>query len=294
MAYHLNNGILEVEFAAPGEGYTGTRFDWNGFILQVKLLKEGHTFCVPESRIPGQGTGGCGLCNEFGIEQTPGYDAAAPGENFAKLGVGLLMKENTKPYLFFENFKFTPVEREIRQGSETAITFTSLPQEVHGFAAAIEKTYTIIGNRLHIHYRLSNTGTRQLQTDEYVHNFLGINGSLIGPDYQLEFPYAIKPLQPDPNTMDEFTITGNTVSWPGTPTKDFYFKLDVPKEAVLPFLWDVRHLPSGAGVRELSTYDIAKAAVWGQGHVVSPEMFVNINVKPGEVQVWERVYEFYS
>lgn len=36
MAHILSNGILTVEIAEPG-AYSGTRFDWSGFITGVTL-----------------------------------------------------------------------------------------------------------------------------------------------------------------------------------------------------------------------------------------------------------------
>ena len=54
----LANHRLQVEIAEPGEVYHGSRFDWTGFITQVTLDGE-HTYCVPESLVPGQGSDGC-------------------------------------------------------------------------------------------------------------------------------------------------------------------------------------------------------------------------------------------
>ncbi|MFD1908517.1 hypothetical protein ACFSQ7_37740 [Paenibacillus rhizoplanae] len=87
----LSNGVLTVEIAEVG-AYGGTRFDWTGFITGVTLEQGGHTFCVPESLVPGQGTGGIGLCNEFGISRAIGYEDAAAGEWFPKFGIGLLQE----------------------------------------------------------------------------------------------------------------------------------------------------------------------------------------------------------
>lgn len=92
MGYRLSNGILTVDIADIGE-YKGTRFDWTGFITQVTLEEGKHTFCVPESLKPDEGTGGKGLCNEFGISRAIGYDEAPIGGWFPKIGVGLLQKE---------------------------------------------------------------------------------------------------------------------------------------------------------------------------------------------------------
>ena len=62
---------LAVEISEPGTLYRGARFDWTGFVTQVTLDQQ-HTFCAPEALPGGRGTGGMGLCNEFGIRQPLG------------------------------------------------------------------------------------------------------------------------------------------------------------------------------------------------------------------------------
>ena len=106
---------LKVEIAEPGTVYQRTRFDWSAFITQV-TLDGAHTFCVPESYEAGKGTGGVGLCNEFGIETAVGYADAEPGECFPKLGIGLLKKIDDAPYGFIPPFEIVekfPIDIEI-------------------------------------------------------------------------------------------------------------------------------------------------------------------------------------
>ena len=105
---------LQVEIAEPQTIYCSSRFDWTGFITQVTLDKE-RTFCVPEA-IDGTGTGGHGLCNEFGITRPIGFDDAAPGETFPKIGVGLLRRPDAEAYSFgrdyeIESRSFDPAPR---------------------------------------------------------------------------------------------------------------------------------------------------------------------------------------
>jgi hypothetical protein len=104
----IQSDRLKVEIAEPGGVYQGTRFDWTGFITQVTLDGK-HTFCVPESYQPGHGTGGIGLCNEFGNEKPIAYDDAQPGETFPKLGIGLLAQRHCQlsfhlPYEIVQRF----------------------------------------------------------------------------------------------------------------------------------------------------------------------------------------------
>lgn len=109
MSCRLSNGVLSVDIADIGEDYKGTRFDWTGFITQVTLEKGNHTFCVPESLKEGEGTGGSGLCNEFGISRAIGYDEAPIGGWFPKPGIGLLQKLDSQSYSFISEYPLTPL-----------------------------------------------------------------------------------------------------------------------------------------------------------------------------------------
>lgn len=109
MGYRLSNGVLSVDIADIGEDYKGTRFDWTGFITQVTLEKGNHTFCVPESLKEGEGTGGSGICNEFGISRAIGYDEAPIGGWFPKPGIGLLQKLDSQSYSFHNKYPLTPL-----------------------------------------------------------------------------------------------------------------------------------------------------------------------------------------
>ncbi|MNC44942.1 hypothetical protein D3C75_938710 [compost metagenome] len=83
------------------------------------------------------------------------------------------------------------------------------------------------------------------------------------------------------------------VGWHRNPDKPFYFRQEGFEGAKHPWLWEIIHLPSGVGVRELSSFSVYDVAVWGQGHVISPEMFIEVKLAPGEIKNWSRVYEFF-
>jgi len=106
--YVLENDRLKVDIAAPGEVYSGSRFDWTGFITQI-TLDHAVTFCVPERLEKGVGTGGVGLSNEFGIDQPLGYDEVKVGQQFPKIGVGLLTKASESDYDFFTIMTLLPL-----------------------------------------------------------------------------------------------------------------------------------------------------------------------------------------
>ncbi|WP_068786681.1 hypothetical protein [Paenibacillus phocaensis] len=291
MAYQLRNDRLTLEIAELGEAYQGTRFDGAGFITSV-VLDGKHQFCVPESLSPGAGTGGIGICSEFGIKEALGYEATRVGELFPKLGVGLLTRPDAAEYRFYRDYACERFKTQVEQKDAQRLSFTTLPQECRGYAARVHKDIEISGNTLSVTYTVENTGSRVLATDEYSHNFLGLDGYAVGHEYVLKLPFAPHIWSDDPSTLEGLVFEGDRVTWERRPEKDFYFRMDRFDGREVPWLWELQHQPSGLSVRERSKLPLSSAAVWGHGHVISPEMFVAVHVVPGDQQSWTRIYEF--
>ncbi|GGH14134.1 hypothetical protein [Paenibacillus segetis] len=293
MAYQLKNEHLIIDIAEPGD-YQRTRFDWSGFITGTTLIQGNHTFCVPESLIPMQGTGGIGICNEFGLAKAIGYDEVGVGEQFPKLGVGLLTRTSDTAYEFNRDYPLDSFEISVEHSGPQSITFTVLPKDCRGYAVSLVKTISVENNRLIVDYCLHNTGTKGIHTHEYAHNFFGIDGRKVGPDYVLKFPFALRPWNDDKETMEGLSFHKGEVRWSGEPEEEFYFCLDGFEGQAYPWMWELLHEPSHTGIRELSKFSVSSVAVWGKGHVVSPEIFIELKLNPGDKKNWSRVYEFFT
>lgn len=283
----LQNERLRVEIAYPGTVYGGSRFDWTAFITQVTLDGK-HTFCVPESYEPGAGTGGIGLCNEFGLKDPVGYDDARVGELFPKIGTGLLKRPSGDPYNFFLKYEVEPFPTFVTADGLNAC-FKVEPAECRGYAVRMQKTVSVTDNRLSIGYKLMNAGGRPVETSEYCHNFLGIDGHRIGRGYCLSFPQSVRVRR----TAGEFVHEGDRILWEEIPGADFYGVIEAELDEE-PWKWQLVYLPDGTGVREVSRTKVLRYALWGSAHVVSPELFVRISLQPGETMEWTREYEFFS
>lgn len=288
----LKNTRLAVEISRPGSLYAGSRFDWTGFITQVTLDGQ-HTFCVPEDYDPEQGSHGVGLCNEFGIDAPIGYEDCPVGGTFPKLGIGLLLRPDGEPYNFFR--PYTVVQAfplEITQ-DETSVTFTLQPLETRGYAARLVKRLSLAENRLEIAYTLTNTGAQPLHTNEYVHNFIGIDQQPLGPDYCLTLS---APVEPEPMPWQApgnhlLRISGREIRLSATPQGAFYLRMPGPA-ATTGAQWQLQHLPSGVSMGEFDDFAPMRAAVWGQAHVISAEMFMPLALAPGAAQSWTRRFLF--
>ena len=318
MAYSsskLHSDRLEVDVSAPGSAYHRTRFDWTGFITQVRLDGT-HTFCVPEDFDPNKGSGGIGLCSEFGIEKTIGFEEAQPGETFLKPGIGLLTRPDDAPYNFFRDYPIaTPFEIKVEE-SPSQVRFEVEPADCRGYALRQSRTVSVEHNYLTIANTLENTGSRAIHTHEYTHNFTGIDHMPTGPDYVLRFsfPVVFEPSARPPRRrlppayrflpffvldqmmrermgMNNLRVSGPEIRWKAAPRHAFYCRptgFSQTEQAT----WELVYEPDEVGMREYDDFAPARIVLWGAEHVISPEVFVDIDLEPGEKTAWSRRYEF--
>lgn len=283
----LNNNRLKVNIAQPGQLYNGSRFDWTGIILQV-TLDDRHTFGTHESFKLGEGCGGMGLCNEFGIEDVIGYEEALVNEKFPKIGIGLLTKKDEEEYCFYRPYEVEPFPLMTDTG-EDWVAFTSQPIENKGYALELNKTIKLRDNFIDVEYTLKNVGIKPIMTNEYNHNFVSIDDCPIGPQYTLRLPFEIKPEK----IPDVLELDGKNITWNRTPDYDFYLK--VPGfDTGGSYSWEITNESIGAGMREYSNFPVQQFALWGRAHVVSAEIFCEIYLEPEQTKSWKRTYEFYK
>lgn len=283
----LTSSRLKVVIRRPGTFYKGSRFDWTGFVTDV-TLDDVHTFCVSESLIPGGGSGGRGLCNEFGIHEPIGYDEAEVGGGFPKLGTGIITKTSYEPYNFYKPAPVKPFPCEVESSSKEAV-FTTKPVMCNGYACLLVKKLAVEDNRLSVQYSLKNTGSKPIATSEYVHNFVSIDHKDIGPDYRLSFSFPLE----GGDAPKIFQVKGNSIGWKRTATDEFYWAprgYDKAEETY----WELVDVKSGTGIRETDSFAPLRIGIWGKTHVVSPEVFIAINLQPEEEMSWTRVYTFFT
>lgn len=287
--FRICSSRLTVEVARPGSAIQkGARFDLTGHVVQVTLDGR-HMFCAPEDYDDNRGSGGLGLCNEFYDFSETLYNSARKGEQFPKMGVGLLMRENDGGNCnFMVHFEKEIYPIEVTAGKDTAM-FAVQPVECRGYAARLGKKLSVESSTLLIEYEFQNTGAKPIELMEYNHNFVCIDDHPIGPDYLLRLPYPVEM----PETPGILAVRGNEITWKGIPDESFYCKPVVPV-GIKPHAWELVHKPSGVGMREIDDFPVDHIALWGKRYVVSPEIFIRPRLQPGETLQWRRRYEFFT
>ncbi|MDG1573319.1 hypothetical protein OZ410_13400 [Robiginitalea sp. M366] len=289
MPHHLVNSNIELEIDLPLEGYEATRFDWTGKIREVKY--RGVSLCGAEQRDAPHPEGlGWGFYNEFGIEGALGYGEAPIGGWFHKIGVGLLQK-GEGPYDFLKTYPVQPAAFEVQSAADR-LELVCRSEMALGYAYVLHKTIRLLAHGFALEYRLENTGERPIRTTEYNHNFTAIGQALIGPEYRLRFPFALRPdsFEETVNPEGKVLLGTQDLSLKGTPKDPFFFSHLSGGEAVTA-QWILEHSGHGLALSEQGNFTPAKVNLWGWGHVISPELFHAIALEPGRATAWSRIYQ---
>lgn len=290
----LKSDRLVVEIAKPGTVYAGSRFDWTGFVTQVYLDGK-HTFCAYEDVVPGVGSGGIGFCNDFGLNTPVGYDEAEVGEGYIKIGIGTVIKQGGhKGGLHMVSHVISdPAEITYEAGVDYA-SFKAVNPEVNGYATVLYKKVSVEGNTMTFDYRLVNTGSKTIVTEEYIHNFCCIDGKYIGPSYKAEVAFS-----PDKEMFEsakprqsEMEFENNVITFNKVFEGRAFYTKGYDMKPVNGAHWKLTEETTGVSVSETDSFDAPYMACWGTKYVISPEAFIDINLAPGEEMTWSRTYTF--
>jgi hypothetical protein len=292
MPHILKNDNLEVQIDFPEENYQNARFDWTGKIVQV-IFKGKIISSVENIATSAVEHSGLGFYNEFGIEAPVGFQEIKIGEWFHKIGVGLL-KKNSNTYDFQHNYQIEPCDFTVIAKSNS-IVIQCVSKRVNGYSYVLEKEITLLEDSFIVNYLLKNTGKKTIQTTEYNHNFIAIGNDFIGDNYQLTFPFQIKPkLFIETVNLEEKVIVGESdITFSETPKEQFFFSNMSGGEQVNAS-WELLHKEQKIGIRETGSFQTTSVNLWGCKHVICPETFFDVSVDPGKDLSWSRTYTVFT
>lgn len=292
MPYILQNKEIEIHIDLPLENYQFSRFDWTGKIAKV-LFQNKLISGVEQQSYENENLIGKGFFNEFGIDTPLGFEETQIGEWFHKLGVGMLKKEKSDYYF---NYPYTIIPAKFKViKKRNSVILICIGKNLNGYAYVLQKTISIDKDGFIIHYLLQNTGTKSIITDEYVHNFLQINNEFMGVDYVLNFPFQLKPalFKETVNTEAAVIVGKNNFRFVNTPKKDFFFS-NLSGNKTVNAQWELLQLKDKIGISEKGNFNTQKINLWGWTHVICPELFYNINLKPGKKTEWLRTFTLFN
>jgi hypothetical protein len=292
MPHRLKNKNLEIHIDLPLEGYNFSRFDWTGKIVKVKYQNI-YVSTTERPDCENEHHFGKGFYNEFGIDTALGFDETEIGGWFHKIGVGLLKKENHQ-YLFSKAYEIKPAEFNIRKETNK-ITINCKSQLINGYSYVLKKGIELLENGFTIKYNLKNTGDKLIRTDEYTHNFVAINKELIGRNYILKFPFQLQPklFGAAINPGKKVNIGQRDITFNSSPKEQFFFS-NLSGDKAVNGAWELTNLNSQITIRETGSFQTNKVNLWGWKHVISPELFVDVCIHPGQSTEWSRTYNIYK
>ncbi len=111
----------------------------------------------------------------------------------------------------------------------------------------------------------------------------------------LKFPFQLKPelFGDTVNPEKKVDIGQKEIKFNETPKEQFFFSNLTGNENVAAE-WELINLENKIGISESGSFHTNKVNLWGWKHVISPELFFNIDIKPGQSTEWSRKYNVYE
>ena len=124
---------------------------------------------------------------------------------------------------------------------------------------------------------------------------MAINKASIGQNYELSFPFQLKPalFEETVNTEQKVAIGDQKIKFEDTPKEPFFFS-NLSGGNQVHAEWKLTDLKTNIGIRETGNFQTNKINLWGWGHVISPELFFKINIKAGKSLEWTRTFEVFK
>lgn len=292
----ISNGILTAEMLLPDETlgyYQGTRFDWSGVIESLKF--SGHEYFGKwfDKYDPKIHDAIVGPVDDF---LPVDCENAKPGENFLKIGIGVINKPDNEPWTFTRTYPVTDYGKWKVKAKTDQVQFIHILKDKK-YMYEYEKNVRLLKDKpvMVLTHSFKNKGKSTIETLVYNHNFFVINNKMVGPGYSAEFPFKISGVFRDgPALVDikdnRFTLLRNIAKGEtifsgglqGTGAKDKLYEIKVVNSE------------TGAGVKITCDKPLEKMVFWANPFTFCPEPYIRLKAKPGETFEWTITYEFYN
>ena len=294
----LSNGVIRMKLFLPDSEkgyYRGTRFDWSGVMPQLEY--KGHNYFDEwkTTHDPTVHDDIVGPVEEFRTNGAAlGYHEAKVGEPFLKIGVGLLEKPDEPNYRFSCSYKIIkPGAWKINRGKRW-IEFQQDFKDASGWGYLYTKRIGLAKDkpRFTIAHTLKNTGSKFIETTQYNHNFFVIDGTPIGKDYVLRFPFLVKMKRDLKGSMEARgkRLVFNEDLEEGSLFTELEGYSDDPKDHRI----TIENRKTGAGVRIKGDRPIVLFNFWTIKTTICPEPYIELNLAPGEEKKWKTSYVLFT
>ena len=291
----ISNGLITATLYLPDAErgyYRGSRFDWSGVIPELKYKGHdyfGQWFPVYDPTIHDAISG---PVEEF---MQIGYEEAAVGGEFLRIGIGGLRKPVEEQFERYGYYEFTnPGKWTVKKAKDNVVFIHEL-NNVAGYSYVYEKTVRLVKDKpqMILEHSLKNTGNKAIQTSTYNHNFFTMDRQPTGPDITVKFAFPVSVTREHPDVR----IDGQQLGFARVlePTEATNIgQLQGHNNSVADYDFRIEHSGTGAGVRITGDKPIYRIVFWSCGLAVSPEPYIELNIQPGETFTWNVIYDFYT
>ena len=297
-----DNVRMEIFTPDPEKGlYQATRFDWSGIIGSTQYKEHEYFGYWKDRQDPTFHEDLTGPAEGF-IEPGPGYAEAKAGGKFIRIGVGILEKPDEQSYNWTTTYNILDHGKWETEHGEDWISFKQTINSDFGYGYIYTKTIRLKNDGFTIEHSLENTGEKNIETDQFNHNFFMIDGKQSGPPFKIIFPYAISTLD-DPkgflkietneliftkklesrssDFLNQKTNDSVFLNIKGFSEKDTDHKVTVIDE------------DTGTGLTFSVNKPLYRMAFWACSTTFCPENFIWISVKPSQTERWTSDYTLF-
>ena len=259
------NEYLKIILVNP-EDKVGCRFTRGAWLKNIFLKGGGKTGILVDKSIFDYHTA-FGFTEEF--TPSPKLSEVVEGKPvFAKIGVGIVKRPGKSRFsdLPLQLFPWEITIQDLAGGGKT-IVYSQLGEDREGYCYTLTKTISITDEAVvKLVDTLTNTGTKKLTTQVYIHPFFARGGT----------PKACWYTVP---TNPKTAAGKKAVTW----TKDMITINNFSKTEK--WVAGGNHR-TGEVIGILSDSEFAKVAIWKAPTCYALESFIDINLAPGEKQTW--------
>jgi hypothetical protein len=311
----ISNGVITAKLYLPDRQngfYRGTRFDWSGVIASLEYA--GHNYYGPwftktdpavhdfiydgPDIVTGPASSITGPSEEFFTNNKAlGFDEAAPGGTFLKIGVGVLRRPDAGKYDQFHTYELVDGGKWTVKTHPQSVEFTQqVTDPASGYGYLYTKTVRLVPGKpqMLIEHSLKNIGKHPIDSSVYDHNFLVLDKQPIGPDFTVTVPFEIQPKRPINSTVG--AVEKNQIKYLklmenkdhfstaftgfGPTSKDYDITIENPKV--------------GVGMNIKGDQPLESEELWSIRSILAMEPFIHMSIKPGETFQWKYTYLYYT
>ncbi len=285
----ISNAAIHAKLYLPDAEkgyYRATRFDWSGVI--ASLEHRGHNYFGVwferyDPKLHDAITGPVESFNAIGYEQ------AAPGGKFLRIGVGWLRRPEDARVNDFKTYDIVDSGKwSVRNGADW-VEFTQTLANTYVY----RKTVRLVKDQLVLEHSLKNTGKQPLETNVFNHDFYMLDEQPTSPDIVVKLPFDAST---GPDWRGPGGIAGRELTYRQELQKGQTVSGEIKGFGATAADYDLRveNRKTGLGVRQKGDRPMSRLYFWSIRTTVCPEAYIHIRVEPGKKETWRTSYEFYG